>query len=217
MNLKINTLPQINYYKLENNNLKSFQPQLKENSQELCNIGYTDLVFRGNLKIKKLETSSALTKRIINSIKFISKIPVDATSSNIKSSFSIIHNGKPFKIDINAKLNKNAKANTEYCINVLEEGKSQATEITMTLNKAGQMVSGSYSDEDFDKIIFSKLSTKRAIIFKDNEYSYDDKAKKCELINAKNKDKNLTKILLGNDLFELFMGMTCPGISIIKD
>ena len=220
MNLKINTIPQINYHRFENRNLKSSQIQQREQNTELKSIGYTDLVFKGNVKSIPIESISPLVDGLVSRMRFIFNIPSSKSSgavTNMKSAFKMIHNNKPHIININAiKSNKNPKTTVEYKINITEEGKSKGTDINMTISSLGHMTAGTFSDQKYGKIIFSKTRADKQISYKNLEYKYNDIAQKCELINPTNQIKTALKELEVNDIFKFFLEMTKKGISISK-
>ena len=76
MNLKINTIPQINYQRFENRNLESSQIQQREQNAELKNIGYTDLVFKSNVKSIPIGPISPLVDGLVSRMKFIVNLMV---------------------------------------------------------------------------------------------------------------------------------------------
>lgn len=220
MNLRINTIPQINYQKFENRNLESSQIQQREQNAELKNIGYTDLVFKSNVKSIPIGPISPLVDGLVSRMKFIFNIPSSKSSgavTNMKSAYKALHNNKPHNIDIQAiKSNKNSKTNIEYKINIVEEGKSKGTEINMSISPFGYMTAGTFSSEDLDKVTFLKQGNARKILFNNLEYIYDDKIKGCKIINPNNQSWNAAKTLTGDDLFDFFIKMTNAGVSIIK-
>ena len=220
MNLKINTIPQINYQRFENRNLESSQIQQREQNSQLKSVGYTDLVFKGNVKSIPIESISPLVDGLVSRMKFVFNIPSSKSNgavTNIKSAFKIIHNNKPHEININAiKSNKNSKNAVEYKINVVEEGKSKGTEINMSISPHGHMTAGTFSSEDLDKVTFFKQGNARKILFNNLEYIYNDKIKGCKVIYPNNQNRNVVKTLVGDDLFYFFIKMTNAGVSIIK-
>ena len=220
MNLKINTIPQINYHRFENRNLKSSQIQQREQNTELKSIGYTDLVFKSNVKSIPIESISPLVDGLVSRMRFIFNIPSSNSSgavANMKSAFKILHNNKPHNININAiKTNKKPKTIVEYKINITEEGKSKGTDINMAISPLGHMTAGTFSDQKYGKIIFSKTRADKQISYNNLEYKYNDVAQKCELINPTNQNKTALRELEVNDIFKFFLEMTKSGVSILK-
>lgn len=220
MNLKINTIPQINYHRFENRNLKSSQIQQKEQNTELKSIGYTDLVFKGNVKSIPVESISPLVDELVSKMRAIFNMSSSKSSgavTNMKSAFKIIHDNKPYNININAT-NNNKKSRTivQYKINITEEGKSKGTDINMSITSLGHMSAGTFSDQKYGKIIFSKTTSDKKISYNNLEYKYNDVAQKCELINPTNQCRTALRELEVNDILKFFLEMTKSGVSISK-
>lgn len=220
MNLKINTIPQINYHRFENRNLKSSQIQQREQNTELKSVGYTDLVFKGNVKSIPVESISPLVDGLVSKMRVIFNIFSSKSSgavTNMKSAFKIIHNNKPYNISINAiNTNKKPRNILQYKINIIEEGKSKGTDINMSITSLGHLSAGTFSDQKYGKIIFSKTSYDKKISYNNLEYKYNDVTQKCELINPTNQNRTALKELEVNDILKFFLEMTKSGVSISK-